>query len=96
MTIVHRLSLDLRLDDEDIAREHFGFADGLSQPIPFDETSGEDGMRVVLSDGQPVQRDPGMACRSGEILLGHTNAHHEKAPGPVVPIDEQSRARHGV
>ena len=34
VTIVRQLSLDLRLD-KGIGREHFGFADGLSQPIPF-------------------------------------------------------------
>ena len=35
--IVHRLPLDLRLDQDEVGREHFGFADGLSQPLPDDE-----------------------------------------------------------
>jgi len=88
---VHRLSLDLRFDAKNIAREHFGFADGLSQPIPYDETSGNEGAAncvVVLSNRQPVKRDDCHGVPLGEILLGHTNAHHEKAPGPMVPFDE--------
>lgn len=91
VTIVHRLSLDLRFDAKNIAREHFGFADGLSQPIPYDETSGNEGAAncvVVLSNRQPVKRDDCHGVPLGEILLGHTNAHHEKAPGPMVPFDE--------
>ena len=34
----------------------------------------------------------GTACRSGEILIGHINGHHEKAPGPVVPDNDGGRA----
>ena len=33
--VVHQLALDLQLDQNGIGREHFGFADGMSQPIPF-------------------------------------------------------------
>jgi deferrochelatase/peroxidase EfeB len=90
VTIVHRLSLDLRFDANNIAREHFGFADGLSQPIPYDEKSGNESAPdcVVFSDGRPVKRDDVHGVPLGEILLGHTNAHHEKAPGPIVRFDE--------
>jgi len=84
VTIVRQLSLDLRLD-KGIGREHFGFADGLSQPIPF-------GPSVVLSDGRPSERDPWHGVPLGEILLGHENAHSEKAPGPFIPTDEKARA----
>ena len=82
--IVHRLALDLHVDKtKNVAREHFGFADGLSQPIPFDaQDSGEVGTVVV--DGKPAPRDPWHGVPLGEILLGHTNAHAEKSPGPVV------------
>jgi Dyp-type peroxidase family len=83
----HRLSLDLRFDNNQIAREHFGFADGLSQPIPFGDDS------VVLSNGEVATRDPWHGVPLGEILLGHTNAHGEKAPGPVVRDDPEGRAR---
>ncbi len=90
--IVHRLALDMRFDGNGIAREHFGFADGLSQPIPYDEKSGDESAAdsLILSDGQPVKRDDGHGVPLGEILFGHTNAHHEKAPGPMVPNDEMS------
>lgn len=91
--VVHRLALDLRLDENDIGREHFGFADGLSQPIPYDEKSGQQSPdSLILADGKPVTRDPWHGVPLGEILLGHTNAHHEKAPGPMVPDNELSRA----
>jgi Dyp-type peroxidase family len=75
--IVRQLSLDLRIENG-IGREHFGFADGLSQPIPF-------GPSVILSDGSPSERDRWHGVPLGEILLGHDNAHSEKAPGPLVP-----------
>jgi Dyp-type peroxidase family len=85
--IVHRLALDLHLDKKkNVPREHFGFADGLSQPIPFDTPdSGEVGTVVV--NGKPAPRDPWHGVPLGEILLGHTNAHAEKSPGPLVLDD---------
>jgi Dyp-type peroxidase family len=87
VAVARRLSLDLRLDDKRIGREHFGFADGLSQPVPYDEKSGDAGAPdcVVYSDGRPVERDEWHGVPLGEILFGHTNAHHEPAPGPLVP-----------
>jgi deferrochelatase/peroxidase EfeB len=93
VSVVHRLSLDLRLDEQGIGREHFGFADGLSQPIPFNEDA-RDGVDdcLVLSDGTPAARDPWHGVPLGEILLGHTNGHHEKAPGPMVPDDHSGKA----
>jgi Dyp-type peroxidase family len=92
--IVHRLPLDLRLDENGIGREHFGFADGLSQPIPYDEKEGDESAEdtVILSDCTPAKRDPWHGVPLGEILLGHTNGHHEKAPGPIVPDCAKSRA----
>ena len=47
----------------------------------------------VLSDGTPVKRDDWHSVPLGEILLGHTNGHHEKAPGPMVPDDDAGKAR---
>jgi Dyp-type peroxidase family len=79
VTIVHQLSLDLRLDPNGIGREHFGFADALSQPIPYGES-------VV-----PSERDPWHGVPLGEILLGHNNAHHERAPGPMVEDNPAGR-----
>jgi deferrochelatase/peroxidase EfeB len=92
VNVVHRLSLSLRLDSNGVGREHFGFADGMSQPIPFDEKSGDEHApdSLVLSDGKPATRDVWHGVPLGEILLGHTNAHHEKAPGPLVVVKEGS------
>jgi len=81
MKIVRRLPLSLRLDDKGIAREHFGFADGLSQPIPFEKGS------VVYKDGKSVERDKWHGIPLGDVLIGHEDAHHEVAPGPIVRED---------
>jgi Dyp-type peroxidase family len=92
--VVHQLSLDLHLDKNGIGREHFGFADGLSQPIPFGD-KGRDEIAddcVILSDGSTAKRDPWHGVPLGEILLGHINAHHEKAPAPFVQDDDDARA----
>ncbi|MDB5685975.1 MAG: hypothetical protein JWR77_564 [Rhizorhabdus sp.] len=74
IAVVHRLPLDLRIDPAGIAREHFGFADGVSQPIPFDAAA------VV-----PPDRDPRHGIPLGDILLGFTNSHREVAPSPIAP-----------
>jgi Dyp-type peroxidase family len=79
--VVRRLPLSVRLDDKGIGREHFGFADGLSQPVPF-----EDGA-VVYGDGRNVERDRWHGIPLGDVLIGHQDAHHEIAPGPVVRDD---------
>jgi Dyp-type peroxidase family len=89
--IVHQLALDLQLDAKGIAREHFGFADGLSQPIPFGTDDGGKDDTIALSNGQPAPRDPWHGVPLGEILLGHANAHAEDAPGPLVPDDLLAR-----
>ncbi|MEA2832603.1 MAG: hypothetical protein QOG66_805 [Methylobacteriaceae bacterium] len=89
--VVHRLALDLHLDPNGIGREHFGFADGISQPIPFDDNSGglSDG-NAVLVQGKVAKRDEQHGVPLGEILFGHVNGHHERAPGPMVPHDEKA------
>jgi len=84
--IVHRLPLDLRPDARGIAREHFGFADGISQPIPYDDEG------AVLSGGAPAKKDYWNGVPLGEILFGHTNGHHEKAPGPILPTSPKGIA----
>lgn len=86
--IVHRLPLELRLDADGVAREHFGFADGISQPAPFDA-----GGAVVLGSGGAAPKDPWNGVPLGEILFGYTNGHHEKAPGPLLPDDPDGKGR---
>lgn len=76
--VVHHLPLDLRLDPQGIAREHFGFADGISQPIPFEAGT------VVYRDGGDVPKDYWNGVPLGEVLMGHRNGHNEIAQGPVV------------
>jgi deferrochelatase/peroxidase EfeB len=79
--VVH--SRDLTLDackQALFSREHFGFADGLSQPEPWDETGAVTLRNFPVKTADPVQGVP-----LGEILIGYLNGHHERAPGPVVP-----------
>lgn len=85
LACVHRLSLDLRQDERGISREHFGFADGLSQPIPH-------GAAVVGRYGQATAKDQWHGIESGDILLGHLNAYGDPAPGPYVPDAITARA----
>ena len=75
--IAHMQPLQLRPDENGVAREHFGFADGISQPIPFEPGA-------VVADGKDVERDRWNGVPLGEILMGHLNGHNEIAPGPVV------------
>jgi len=75
--VVREHPLDLQVDANGLPREHFGFADGVSQPIPF-------GRGVTARDGGDYPRDPVHGVPLGEILLGYENAHGEIPPGPVV------------
>jgi deferrochelatase/peroxidase EfeB len=83
--VVHHLPLLLDPDGKGISRDHYGFADGLSQPVPYDDTA------LIGSDGKPVARNPANGVPLGEILIGHPNGHREKAPGPIVPADPAGR-----
>jgi deferrochelatase/peroxidase EfeB len=78
--VVHELALSLRFDGNDppIAREHFGFADGISQPVPA-------GPGIVTSDGSPYPPHPVHRVFPGDLLIGLLDSYGESAPGAVVP-----------
>ena len=80
-------SLDLLLDVEKagISREHFGFADGLSQPRPYGLAAPADETALVQAGEAPAAKDPVQGVPLGEIVIGYQNGHSEPAPGPVVP-----------
>ncbi len=87
--IVRRLRLQLFTDpNTGLPREHFGFADGISQPVPYqaDEETGD--KVLVMSDNSPAVRDDVHGVPLGDILMGHINSHHESAPGPFVATDD--------
>jgi deferrochelatase/peroxidase EfeB len=86
---VHRLPLHLQLDEKGVAREHFGFADGISQPIPYDA----DGAVELKGGGKMTTPDKWNGVPLGEMVFGYTNGHHEKAPGPIVPDDKEGVGR---
>ena len=82
VTIVRQLDLNLEVEKSGVSNEHFGFADGLSQPNPYDRNN------AVLQNGIPVvAADPVQGVPLGDILLGYENGHSEVPPGPVVPGD---------
>lgn len=87
VTVVHQLPLSLSLDEKKIGREHFGFADGISQPVPFEKGVVKIGTGEDASEKDTVHRVP-----LGEILMGHLNGHSEIAAGPVVPDTPEGRA----
>ncbi|MDR3506794.1 MAG: hypothetical protein P4L64_02745 [Caulobacteraceae bacterium] len=79
--VAFSISLSLRFDEKGIAREHFGFADGLSQPVPY-------GPEILGPSGGPAPKDLWHPIAAGDILFGHINAHDEPAPGPLVKVPE--------
>lgn len=85
MACVHRLCLDLQRDENGFLREHFGFVDGLSQPIPH-------GAAIVGRDGRATAKDPWHGIESGDVLLGHRDAYGEPAPCPYIPDDPAARS----
>ncbi|MEA2728192.1 MAG: hypothetical protein QOF70_2667 [Acetobacteraceae bacterium] len=89
--IVHRLLLDLRLDQNNVGREHFGFADGISQPLPYENVGS--GGATVLVDSRPAPQDYWNGVPLGDILIGHNDLHNEKSAGPVVPDSEDGKGR---
>jgi deferrochelatase/peroxidase EfeB len=81
VSIVRERELELDVTgQEKFAREHFGFADGLSQPLPFDQYGG-----VLMGDKPVKEPHPQHGVPLGEFLFGHINGHGEISPGPVVP-----------
>ncbi|MGY4314072.1 Dyp-type peroxidase [Bradyrhizobium sp. JR3.5] len=89
--VVHRLLLDLRLDQDNVGREHFGFADGISQPLPYEKVGSGDA--TVLVDSRPAPQDYWNGVPLGDILIGHNDLHNEKSPGPVIPDSEDGKGR---
>jgi len=77
VAVFRKLRLSLKRDSDGRTREHFGFADGFSQPIPR-------GSGIVPPAGMPETGHPWHGIEAGEILIGHRNAYDEDAPGPVV------------
>lgn len=82
---VHELELLLDINGAGTSSEHFGFADGLSQPRPYGLAAPADERKMVLCDGIPAVRDPVQGVPLGEILIGYLNGYSEPAPGPFVP-----------
>jgi Dyp-type peroxidase family len=86
--VVRQRRLSLREDRNGIAREHFGFADGISQPLL------QNGEAVISPAGESAEEMRSHGVPAGEILLGHVNRHNEPAPGPVIALDRNPAASH--
>ncbi len=80
VAISYSLDLSLKFDGNDppIAREHFGFADGISQPVPHDKRY----IRPGTAPGTPSDKVHGIA--GGDLLFGLADAHAEVLPGAIV------------
>ena len=64
----------LELDSETLIKqkEHFGFHDGVSQP-------------VMESLARPLNRNKPYVVKDGEFVLGYMNAYERYSPSPAVP-----------
>jgi deferrochelatase/peroxidase EfeB len=72
VTTVRSIDLLLDLDANGLNHEHFGFADGVSQPIPFGDPIA------------PRRRDIWHDVPAGDVLMGHLDSDGDAAPGPLV------------
>jgi Dyp-type peroxidase family len=87
ITVERTLELFVNIEQQGgFSREHFGFADALSQPLPYDSGG------AVLVGGAPAPQDPVQGVPLGEFVIGYIDGHHEKAPGPVVAADDRAQA----
>jgi Dyp-type peroxidase family len=75
------LPLRVNIDDKDRRHEHFGFVDGVSQPI--------------LIDGHaiPVASRALHEIPAGEVVLGQLNTYDQPAAGPVVSTSDPIAAQ---
>lgn len=89
VSLVRYLDLSLRMDPDGRAREHFGFADGFSQPVPYLAAADS-----TAPGGGHAARDPWHGVPMGEVLMSYTNAHDEAAPAPVVQRPADVAAKH--
>jgi Dyp-type peroxidase family len=72
LTLVGELCQQVNLDSQGVRHEHFGFADGISQPV------------LVDGDAVPVARRAIHEIAAGEVVLGQTNTYGTPAAGPLV------------
>ncbi len=88
VSISHRLPLDNLVDEKrGFGREHFGFADGLSQPVPYDKDEDQEGRPkcVLVRNGKDQDKSTNVqSVPLGEFLIGYKNGHQEHARGPFV------------
>ncbi len=69
--------------DKPVSREHFGFLDGISQPV----IEGLRDVDAALLPGQGVRRSDGTwrPLRAGEIILGYPDEEGVQAASPTPP-----------
>ena len=80
VAVVREIPMRLRYGaDESVAREHFGFVDGISQPVPY-------GPNIQTADGSPMPQDPWHGVPSGDILFGYLDSFGQESPGPFVKV----------
>lgn len=78
VAVVRSKETTLGFDENGLVREHFGYVDGLSQPIAWDADA--------IANAAP-EPDPINGIALGEVLMGHLDGHHEITTGPLVSKD---------
>ena len=85
LTVEHTVPLRLTPDEAGFGHEHFGFADGISQPLPYEPgVVRMRGLRPEVPAKDAPATDSLHRVPLGEILIGYRNAHGEIAEGPVL------------
>lgn len=73
LTEIRALPQTVYCDPKGLRREHFGFADGFSQP------------NLIDGEAIPVGRRGIHDIPAGEVILGQKNTYNDTAEGPMVP-----------
>jgi len=78
-------------------REHFGFADGVSQPLPVDvEKDSFAAIEHIKIDPMDLKQIKGFhQVNSGDFIFGRLNSYKELAPSPFVPENRSVELQKG-
>jgi len=79
-------------------REHFGFADGVSQPFPVDVNEGPGSHAAIQHIMKPSDINQTRSfhrVNSGDFIFGRLNSYKELAPSPFIPENRSDQLKQG-